>query len=74
MVYADAITNFKALRDEGKVKTIGISNANVEEIQIAVDVLGEDGLVSVQNEFSPKFRCSEDELEYCAERSIAFLP
>ena len=73
MVYADAITNFKALRDEGKVKTIGISNANVEEIQIAVDVLG-DGLVSVQNEFSPKFRCSEDELEYCAERSIAFLP
>ena len=74
MVYADAIANFKALRDEGKIKAVGISNANVEEIQIAVDVLGVGGLVSVQNEFSPKFRCSEDELEFCAERGIAFLP
>ncbi len=74
MVYAEAIENFKTLRDEGKIKTIGISNANVEEIQIAVDVLGDGGLVSVQNEFSPKFRCSEDELEFCAERGIAFLP
>jgi aryl-alcohol dehydrogenase-like predicted oxidoreductase len=74
MVYADAITNFKALRDEGKIKAVGISNANVEEIQIAIDVLGDGGLVSVQNEFSPKFRCSEDELDFCAERGIAFLP
>ena len=74
MVYADAIANFKALQDEGKIKAIGISNANVEEIQIATDVLGEGRLVSVQNEFSPKFRCSEDELEFCGERDIAFLP
>jgi aryl-alcohol dehydrogenase-like predicted oxidoreductase len=74
MVYADGIANFKALQDEGKIKAVGISNANVEEIEIAVDVLGEGGLVSVQNEFSPKFRCSEEELEYCAERGIAFLP
>ena len=74
MVYADAIANFKTLQDEGKIKSIGISNANVEEIQIAIDVLGEGGLVSVQNEFSPKFRCSEKELEFCGERGIAFLP
>ena len=66
MVYADAIANFKALQDEGKIKSVGISNANVEEIQIAIDVLGEGGLVSVQNEFSPKFRCSEEELDFCA--------
>ena len=74
MVYSDVIENFATLRDEGKIKTIGISNANVEEIEIAAKVLGDDGLVSVQNEFSPRFRCSEDELEYCAERGIAFLP
>jgi diketogulonate reductase-like aldo/keto reductase len=37
-------------------------------------VLGQDGLVSVQNEFSPRFRCSEVELEYCADRGVAFLP
>ncbi len=74
MVYADVIENFKTLQDEGKIKAIGISNANVEEIEVAVQVLGEDGLVSVQNEFSPRFRCSEDELEYCADRGVAFLP
>jgi aryl-alcohol dehydrogenase-like predicted oxidoreductase len=74
IAYGEGVENFKTLRDEGKVKAIGISNANVEEIEVAVDVLGEDGLVSVQNEFSPKFRCSEDELEYCGERGIAFLP
>ena len=74
MVYAEAIDNFKTLRDEGKIKAIGISNANVEEIQIAVEVLGDGGLASVQNEFSPRFRCSEDELEYCDEQGIAFLP
>ena len=74
MIYAEAIANFKTLQDEGKIKSIGISNANVEEIQIAIDVLGEGGLVSVQNEFSPKFRCSEEELEFCGERGIAFLP
>jgi len=74
MVYAEAIANFKTLQDEGKIKSIGISNANVEEIQIAIDVLGDGGLVSVQNEFSPKFRCSEKELQFCGERGIAFLP
>lgn len=74
ITYAEGVANFKTLQDEGLVKAIGISNANVEEIEIAVDVLGKDGLASVQNEFSPKFRSSEDELEYCAERGIAFLP
>jgi len=74
MIYADAIANFKTLQDEGKIKSIGISNANVEEIQIAIDVLGDGGLVSVQNEFSPKFRCSEKELDFCGKRGIAFLP
>ena len=37
-------------------------------------MLGEGGLASVQNEFSPRFRSSADELEFCAEHGIAFLP
>jgi aryl-alcohol dehydrogenase-like predicted oxidoreductase len=74
MIYAEAIANFKTLQDEGKIKAIGISNANVEEIQIAIDVLGDGGLASVQNEFSPRFRCSEKELDFCTERGTAFLP
>ena len=74
MVYADVVANFKTLQDEGKIGAVGISNANVEEIQIALEVLGEGGLASVQNEFSPKFRCSTDTLQLCAEKGVAFLP
>nr|WP_294694765.1 aldo/keto reductase [uncultured Friedmanniella sp.] len=73
-VYGDVIANFKTLQDEGLIKAIGISNANVEEIQVAIDVLGEGGLASVQNEFSPRFRSSTDELEFCDSHGIAFLP
>jgi aryl-alcohol dehydrogenase-like predicted oxidoreductase len=73
-VYGDVIGHFKTLQDEGLIRTIGISNANVEEIQVAIDVLGEASLVSVQNEFSPRFRSSQDELEFCDQHGIAFLP
>jgi aryl-alcohol dehydrogenase-like predicted oxidoreductase len=73
-VYGEVIGHFQTLQDEGKIKAIGISNANVEEIEVAIEVLGEGGLASVQNEFSPRFRSSRDELEYCGERDIAFLP
>lgn len=73
-IYGEVIEHFQTLREEGKIKAIGISNANVEEIEIAMDVLGEGGLASVQNEFSPRFRASQDELELCTERGVAFLP
>ncbi|GIG29789.1 aldo/keto reductase [Cellulomonas marina] len=72
--YAEVVGTFKALRDEGKVRAVGISNANPEEIRIAQDVLGPGGLVSVQNEFSPSHRQSEDELRLCDAEGIAFLP
>jgi aryl-alcohol dehydrogenase-like predicted oxidoreductase len=74
MIYADAIANLKTLQEEGKIRAIGISNANVEEIDIAVEVLGTSGLASVQNEFSPRFRSSRDELDHCGELGVAFLP
>lgn len=73
-VYGEVIGHFKTLQDEGKIRAIGISNANVEEIEVAVEVLGEGGLASVQNEFSPRFRSSQDELDFCGEHGIAFLP
>lgn len=74
IVYGDIMKALKALQDDGLVRAIGISNASVEEIQIAIDVLGEGNLASVQNEFSPKHPGSIGELRFCAERDIAFLP
>ena len=73
-VYGEVIETFKALQDEGKIRAVGISNADVEEIDVAIEVLGEGGLASVQNEFSPRFRSSRDELEHCGAHGIAFLP
>ena len=72
--YADSIGALKDLLDEGKIRLAGISNATVEQIDIARQVLGGANLASVQNQFSPAFRSSEDELRYCAELGIAFLP
>ncbi|WP_345803143.1 aldo/keto reductase [Microbacterium sp. AZCO] len=74
LVYSDIIEALGSLREEGLVRSVGISNASVEEIQIAIDVLGEGNLASVQNEFSPKHPGSYGELRFCGERGIAFLP
>ena len=73
-VYGDVIESFRTLQQEGKIKAIGISNANVEEIEVAQQVLGEGGLASVQNEFSPRHAGSYDELVHCHQAGIAFLP
>lgn len=73
-IYGEVIQTFKVLLDEGKIRAVGISNANIEEIDVALEVLGEGGLASVQNEFSPRFRSSRDELEHCGKHGVAFLP
>jgi aryl-alcohol dehydrogenase-like predicted oxidoreductase len=74
IVYGEIVENLATLKREGKIREIGISNASVEEIQIAQQVLGDGGLVSVQNEFSPRHPGSYDELRYCEQHGIAFLP
>lgn len=74
MVYGEIMANLKTLQEEGLIRAIGISNASVEEIDIARQVLGEGNLASVQNEFSPRHPGSYGELRYCDEHDIAFLP
>ena len=71
--YADSIGAIVQLLDEGVIQLAGISNANVEQIDQANELLG-GRLVSVQNQFSPAFRSSQGELEHCAQLGIAFLP
>jgi aryl-alcohol dehydrogenase-like predicted oxidoreductase len=71
--YTDSIGAIRDLLDEGKIRMAGISNANPDQIREANEILG-GRLVSVQNEFSPAFRSSEDELRLCDVLGIAFLP
>jgi len=73
--YADGVEALAALQQEGLIREIGVSNANVEELDVAREVLGEGGLAAVQNEFSPRFHhTSHRELQYCGEHGIAFVP
>lgn len=74
-LYAEVVQTFADLKKEGLIKEIGISNANVEEIRVALEVLGEGELAAVQNEFSPRFNhTSKPELDYCGKHGIAYLP
>ncbi|WP_193105708.1 aldo/keto reductase [Brachybacterium sp. FME24] len=73
--YAEGVEALAAFQEEGLIREIGISNANVEEIDVALEVLGEGGLAAVQNEFSPTFfHTSARELKHCGEHGIAFVP
>ena len=71
--WADSVGALADLLDEGKILMAGVSNANVARIDEAQRVLS-GRLVSVQNEFSPRFRSSEAELRHCEELGIAFIP
>jgi aryl-alcohol dehydrogenase-like predicted oxidoreductase len=71
--YAESVGALAELLDAGKIQMAGISNATVDQIDEANTVLG-GRLVSVQNEFSPRFRTSEGELEHCESIGVAFIP
>ncbi len=71
--WAESVGALADLLDEGKILLAGVSNATVEQIDEAQRVLG-GRLASVQNQFSPRFRSSEGELEHCQKLGIAFIP
>lgn len=71
--YEETIGAFRDLYDAGLVARVGISNADVDQIRTARAILGE-ALVSVQNEFSPRARAGQPELDLCEELGLAYLP
>ena len=71
--YDEVIGTMKEIADSGKVAHLGLSNADPDQIRAAKAVLG-DALISVQNQFSPKFRSSRPEIDVCEELGLAFLP
>lgn len=69
--------NVLELKVKGLVDQIGVSNYDAQQLRIAIDIAGtpaEGGVVSVQNEFSPRYRHDLDVLEVCEEHEITFLP
>jgi aryl-alcohol dehydrogenase-like predicted oxidoreductase len=71
--YDEVIGTLKEIADTGKVRMVGLSNADPEQIRAAHAVLG-GALVSVQNQYSPAYRSSQPEIDVCTELGLAFLP
>jgi aryl-alcohol dehydrogenase-like predicted oxidoreductase len=75
--YESQMKALAALKERNLVRQVGVSNVNSAELTLALDLLGgpsDGGIVSVQNEFSPRYRGEADVLDMCTERGIAFLP
>lgn len=71
--FAESLGALRELAEEGKIRTVGVSNADTGQMREAKVVLG-DLLVSVQNRYSPAVRDGEPELRLCAELGLAYLP
>lgn len=65
------------LLQSGKIKHVGVSNHNLDEIKLADQILGEAGfrVEAVQNHYSLLYRSSEKAgiLDYCREHDIQFF-
>src|ERR687898_813521 len=71
--YAETIGAFKELQDEGKIRWVGISNADTDQIEETRSLVD---LVSVQNQLSLEYGSpiGKGEGELCERHGIAFLP
>ncbi len=69
--YEKTLEFLQRVQEEGLVKHIGLSEVNVEQIKTAQKYVN---VVSVQNKYSVDFRKWEDELAYCLEQDMAFIP
>ena len=67
----ESLGAIKKLQQQGKIRFVGLSEVNVEQIEQARKVVE---IVSVQNEYNIGNRKSEAVLDYCEEHNIGFIP
>ena len=67
----DSIGELGRLRQEGKIRHVGVSNFNVEELTRARRVVP---IVSVQNRYNVADRSSAEVLTVCEREHLAFIP
>ncbi|MEV0442437.1 aldo/keto reductase [Streptomyces spectabilis] len=68
---ADQLGALAQLKEEGKVRHIGLSEVTVEQLAQAREITE---IASVQNKYNLADRASEDVLEYAERENIAFVP
>ncbi|MGY2081653.1 aldo/keto reductase [Modestobacter sp. SYSU DS0657] len=68
---ADQLGAFAELKEQGKVRHIGVSEVSVEQLKAAREITE---IVSVQNMYNLTNRQSQDVLDYATAEGIAFIP
>jgi len=68
---ADQLGELAKLREEGKIRHIGLSEVTVAQLE---EARGITEIVSVQNLYNLARRDAEDVLEYCEREGLAFIP
>ena len=68
---ADRLGVLEDMRREGKLDLIGMSNTTRARAEVALELVA---LASIQNAYSIFERSSEDLLDLCRERGLAFVP
>ncbi len=68
---AESVGMLATLRQEGKIRHVGLSNVTVEQIEQARQIVP---IASVQNRLSIADRTEERVLDYCTQHEIAFIP
>jgi len=69
--FAESIGALARLREQGKIRHVGLSNVSVAEIEKARRIVP---IVSIQNRYNLGDRRSDDVIDYCARHGLAFLP
>jgi pyridoxine 4-dehydrogenase len=67
----ESIGTLVELREEGKIRHVGLSEVSVEEIQQAREIVP---IASVQNRYNLTDRNYEDVLDFCEREGIGFIP
>jgi pyridoxine 4-dehydrogenase len=68
---AESVGALAELREEGKIRHVGLSNVNVQQLEEASDIVP---VVSVQNRYSLADQRHDPVLEACEREGLAFLP
>ena len=69
--FVESVGELVRLKDEGKIRLIGLSNVSVDQLQAAQTLTP---IASVQNRFNLQDRSSDAVLEAVEQQGIAFLP
>src|SRR6266496_2167304 len=67
----ESLGAIKEMKDAGKIRHVGLSNVEPEEIERARKIVP---IVSVQNRYNIEDRKSENALVYCEKNGLGFLP